>query len=228
MPAGRRDGQREDRLLAAVNLGEVRLGRGADGCSRDVAVAVAARYLLEMGDGLRRDRREVLRKGRARVEEHALAAARAVLGGGGEHAGKRADISAQGQRAVDDDVGDLIGGYLPGGGQNGGRDRERDGGRRLPQRRGRDVDRDAAFREPVAAVEDAGAHGFAKLAVGASVRPTTVNDGSPGRTSHSTVTRRASTPCRTYVAQRASMEVMSSWRCGCRAARMTATVVRCE
>ena len=93
MPAGRRDGQREDRLLAAANLGEVRLGRGAEGCSRDVAVAIAARYLLEMGDGLRRDRREVLRKRRARVEEHALAAARAVLGGGGEHAREAARIS---------------------------------------------------------------------------------------------------------------------------------------
>ena len=120
-----------------------------------------------MGDGPGRDRRKVVGKRRAGVEEHARAAARAVLDGDGERARKRADLfSAGSQLAVEGDVGEPVRADVTGGGQDGHRDGQRDGGRGLPQRRGRDVDCHAALREPVAAAEDGCAHGFAKLAGG--------------------------------------------------------------
>jgi hypothetical protein len=85
---------------------------------------------------------------------------------GGERARERRDLATEGERAVDGDAGDLVGGDLPDGGEDRHGGGQRQGRGAAAQPRGRDVEGDAALGEGAAAVLDGGAHGLAQVACG--------------------------------------------------------------
>ena len=91
--------------------------------------------------------------------------------GHGERAAARADLAVEGELAEDRKALQRLGGDVARGGQDRAGDREVEAGPRLAQRRGREVDGDAAQREVEPGVEDGRAHALARLAYGAVGEP---------------------------------------------------------